>query len=746
MDPERYKRLDKVFQQALSLSLDQRNSFLQEACSGDEDLRREVESLLEHDREAGSFIDLPASPASQLIAAGGANHLCPDIVGRTFLHYRIVEKIGEGGMGEVFLAEDTSLHRKVALKFLPAEMEQDTVAHRRLIREARAAAALDHPYICHINEIADVEGKTFIVMEYVDGVTLQDRLVRGALPLKEAEQIAVEIAEALEAAHGKGIIHRDIKPANIMITRGGHAKVMDFGLAKLTRSRLAGEASRPLSDAGATTPGMVLGTVGYMAPEQIRAEGIDHRTDIFAFGCLLYEMLSGRRAFQGATVADTISAILAGEPAPLLRAGEPLPPALEKIVRRCLEKRPDDRFSSAKDLGYALEAVAEVWPRESVRPPEEPKPYPGLASFTEEDAERFFGREEEVAALWRKIPEQPLLALIGPSGSGKTSFVRAGLIPHAPPGWRRLVANPGRAPFAALARALAPAFAGDSRAFQQLLEFDNPEVALSLVTRWRERVDYGLVIVDQFEELYTLNGEDVRRRFAELLGRIAALDGVHVLLSMRDDFFFQCSAYPPLSGVFSAVTPLRPLTPAALAEAFVRPAERFDFAFEDGLVEEMVESVEGERGALPLLAFAVARLWEERDREKKRLTREGYERVGGVAGALAQHAEATLERIGTERASIVREFFRNLATAERTRCEGEVEELLSAFPEDRRDDVRHVLEELIDSRLLTCFEAEAPDGSRHARVEVVHESLWSAGPAWPVGWRRMPTARSCAIS
>ena len=731
MDPQRWEEIERLYHMAREREAGEREKFLAEACGGDEPLRREVQSLLARPPEGRDFLEAPAlEVAARALANENVNASPIGLVGRTIAHYRVLEKIGEGGMGEVFLADDTSLHRKVALKFLPPVMQQDLAAHKRFIREARAAAALDHPYICHINEVAQFEGHDFIVMEYVDGDTLKDRLARGPLPLKEALQIAGEVAEALEAAHGKGIIHRDIKPANIMMTRAGHAKVMDFGLAKLTHLQAAGaDAATVLSDEGDTAAGVVLGTVGYMAPEQIRAQEVDQRTDIFSFGCVLYEMLSGQRAFQGATAADTMSAILTREPPPLSSAREHISPALERIVRRCLEKKPDDRFSSARDLGFALQTVAEATPRETARRPEEPRPYPGLAAFTEEDAGRFFGRNEEVAALWRKIPERSLLALIGPSGAGKTSFLRAGIMSHAPPGWRCLVATPGRAPFAGLARALAPAFAGDAGAFQKLLDFSQPEVALSLVARWRDRVDHGLVIVDQFEELYTLNGEEMQGRFAELLGRIAALDGVHVLLSMRDDFFFRCSAQDALSGVFSTVTPLRPLTRAALADALIEPAKRFGFAFEDdGLVEEMVQAVEGERGALPLLAFAVARLWEERDRERKLLTREGYERLGGVAGALVQHAEATLERIGTERAPIVQELFRNLATAQQTRCVVDAGELLSVFPEDQRGDARQVLGQLVDARLLTSFEVEAPDGARHDRVEVVHESLLQRWP------------------
>jgi serine/threonine protein kinase/WD40 repeat protein len=648
--------------------------------------------------------------------------------------YEIVALLGAGGMGEVYRARDTRLGRDVAVKVLPVQFASDPGRLRRFEQEARAIAALSHPNILALYDVGTHEGSPFIVSELLEGETLRERLKSGGLTVRKAVETSVQIAQGLAAAHEKGIIHRDLKPANVFVTKDGHVKILDFGIAKLTRPD-PGPQAATLTPEPSTETGGVLGTVGYMSPEQVRGLPTDHRTDIFSFGCVLYEMVSGRSPFRKNTTAETMTAILHEDPPALAGLGREVPPALEGIVTRCLEKRPEDRFSSAHDLGFALQAVVESVPREAVKRPEEPRPYPGLLAFTEADAEHFFGREEEVASLWRKIPDRNLLALIGPSGAGKTSFLRAGVIPHAPAGWRVVICTPGQAPFAGLARALAPAFAGDPDAFQQLLEFHVPEVAVGLITQWRSRADRGLVILDQFEELFTLNGEDVQARFAELLGRIAALDGVHVLLSMRDDFFFQCSAHEAFSGVFSAATPLRPLAREALADALVKPAERFGFGFEDdALVEEMLDAVEGERGALPLLAFAIARLWEERDRERKLLTREAYGRIGGVAGALAQHAEGTLERIGSERQAVVREIFRNLVTSQGTRTVVEAEELMSVFPEDQRSDARHVLGELVDARLLTSFEVEAPDGSHRHRIEIVHESLLTA---WPrlVRWR-----------
>jgi serine/threonine protein kinase/WD40 repeat protein len=642
--------------------------------------------------------------------------------------YEVLSQLGVGGMGEVYRARDTRLGRDVAVKVLPAQFASDPGRLRRFEQEARAVAALSHPNIVALYDVGTHEGSPFIVSELLEGETLRDRLKSGRLTVRKAVETGVQIAQGLAAAHEKGIVHRDLKPANVFLTRDGHVKILDFGIAKLTRPD-PGPQATTLTPEPSTETGGILGTVGYMSPEQVRGLPTDHRTDIFSFGCVLYEMLSGRSPFRKETTAETMTAILHEDPPALTGIGSGIPKALQGIVTRCLEKQREDRFSSARDLGFALQAVVEAVPREIVRKPEEARPYPGLAAFTEADAEDFFGREEEIAPLWRKIPDRDLLALIGPSGAGKTSFLRAGMIPHAPPGWRCLIATPGHAPFASLARALVPQFAGDTEGTSQLFQIHEPDVAVRVVERWRLHCDHALVIVDQFEELFTLNGAEAQAQFAELLGRIATLDGVHVVLSMRDDFFFRCHEFSPLAAVFQDVTPLGPPSSGGLRRAVVEPAARLGFAFEDdGLAQEMVQAVEGERGALPLLAFAVARLWEERDREHHLLTRGAYESLGGVAGALALHAEATLEKIGEASVPIVRELFRNLTTSQQTRCAVDAEELVSVFPDSQPSDARNVLRQLVDARLLTSFEVETPDGIRHHRIEIVHESLLTAWP------------------
>ena len=270
-------------------------------------------------------------------------------------HYEVVALIGAGGMGEVYRARDPRLGRDVALKVLAATLAADPDLHRRFEQEARAAATLNHPNILAIHDVGSYNGTPYLVSELLEGATLRESVEAGPLPARKAIEYALQIAHGLAAAHEKGIAHRDLKPENLFITADGRVKILDFGLAKAL-GEVAGEA-RTMAASQVTKIGMVLGTIGYMAPEQIRGLAADHRADIFAFGCILYEMLGGRRAFSGATPADTMSAILSSEPTELEVATAAIPPALLRIIRRCLEKSPAQRFQSAEDLAFAIENV-----------------------------------------------------------------------------------------------------------------------------------------------------------------------------------------------------------------------------------------------------------------------------------------------------------------------------------------------------------------------------------------------------
>jgi hypothetical protein len=274
--------------------------------------------------------------------------------------YEILSPLGAGGMGEVYRARDSRLGREVALKVLPESFSRDADRLRRFEQEARAVAALNHPNILAIHDIGEQNGSPFIVSELLDGSSLRTELEHGPLPPRKASDFAAQIAQGLAAAHDKGIVHRDLKPENIFITREGRVKILDFGLAKLAPiARGAKNESDGLTlTSSPTEAGMVMGTAGYMAPEQVRGSAVDSRTDIFAFGAVLYEMVSGQRAFRRDTAAETMTAILKEDPPEFIETKHPVSPGLERIVRRCLEKQPEQRFQSAKDLAFALEALS----------------------------------------------------------------------------------------------------------------------------------------------------------------------------------------------------------------------------------------------------------------------------------------------------------------------------------------------------------------------------------------------------
>jgi WD40 repeat protein/tRNA A-37 threonylcarbamoyl transferase component Bud32 len=674
-------------------------------------------------------------------------------VGTELAGYRIESLLGWGGMSVVYLAEDRRLHRKVALKLLAADLAEDASFRDRFMQESELAASIDHPNIVPIYEAGTTEDLLFIAMRYVEGRDLKDRLRLGRLDPGKAIGILAQLASALDAAHARGLVHRDVKPSNVLLDPGArpdgsdHVYLADFGLTR-----------RVAEEAGIGDDGHLLGTIDYVAPEQISGEAVDERADVYSLGCVLYECLVGEPLFRRDSDLAVVFAHLETEPlAPSVRRPE-LPAALDAVVARALAKDPEQRFSSCGELARAALAVAvdeasrrvvDVASRaevgkshlreveaelagemtdlelaqEQARALGGPAasahvategicPFKGLASFEPGDAEYFFGRERLVAELVARLVGAGFLGIVGPSGSGKSSVLCAGLLPAlaggmlpGSEGWRRLLLRPGERPLEELRRVLV------SGAENPLVE------ALDTLPEGTRL----LLAVDQLEELVTACRSDAEREeFADALVRAAAdREGrAVVVVALRADFYGRFAAFPGLAELLGGNQVLvGPMQAAELRRAVELPAGRVGLRVEPELADALVDDVEGEPGALPLLSTALLELWQKRQGDA--LTLATYRESGGVHGAVARLAESTYARIPDERKPIVRALMLRLVGEDEGDAPVRRRAALAELDLERNEDAAGVLETLADSRLVTVGEGS---------VEVAHEALLREWP------------------
>ncbi len=676
--------------------------------------------------------------------------------------YEIIREIGSGGMGSVYLARDTKLGRKVAIKVLQSNHPELT---QRFIIEARATARCSHENIVIIYEVGEISQQPYMVLEFLSGTTLTELVTGGKrLPPARVIELMVPVVKALVVAHEQGIVHRDLKPDNLFVTEAGGIKVLDFGIAKVrdqaTEKAPSGTPAAP-SNAGIRLPtaaelgdntntnltrqGVIMGTMKYMSPEQwgIGVE-IDHRTDIWAMGVIMYRLLAGKHPLAPLQGNQLVVTAMVDKPMPKLReAVSDVPQGICDVVDRCLQKHKEYRYKDARELLKALEPFL-PGRYSTMQLQLDESPYAGLSSFQESDAARFFGRSREIAAAVNRIRDRPIMGVVGPSGVGKSSFVRAGLVPALKASgeqWETLVIRPGRSPLMAIAAMMSPMVSSTSTTVVDDLK-EQAELARQLAAepgqmgqvlraRARRANRKILLFVDQFEELYTLVPDHAERAaFTACLAGAAddASAPVRVVLSLRSDFLDRVGEDPQLmSEVMQGLFFLTPPGRDGLRDALVQPAEMAGYHFENPvMVEEMLTHLETTPGALPLLQFAATKLWDAKDSTRKLLTQNAYNAMGGIAGALASHADSVLAELSGPSQALARQVFLRLITPERTRAIVSLAELAELSP--GTGDVQRLVDHLTAARLLVT--QTATDGSAQgSTVEVVHESLIHSWPS-----------------
>jgi serine/threonine protein kinase len=689
----------------------------------------------------GQGPDSELQPPAGVVAAGIGLE-----AGARVDQYELIRELGRGGMGMVWAARDTKLGRRVAIKFL---LDASRAVADRFLAEAQATALFNHENIVIIHGVGETAGMPYMVLEFLEGQPLRGHMgayQSGAqMAASRVVELSLPVARALARAHEAGMVHRDLKPENVFVTNTGTVKVLDFGIAKAVSNRQAPQGRTQYGDLRSATPmnmtreGALVGTLPYMSPEQMGVGEVDHRSDIWALGIMMFEMLAGKHPVDPLTTEALITNAISEDPMMSIRDVVPsVPDGLAQIIDGCLRKRIVERIGSANDIVKSLE---ELLPGRAGRQlAEGESPYPGLTAFQENDANRFFGRARDITRMVAKVRELPITGIVGPSGVGKSSFIRAGVGPALKVSgerWDVVTLRPGRQPLAALASVVQKLTTRSGADVQSQVNEHNQLMHrlrtepgyIGTLLRGRARQSNGhiLLFVDQFEELYTLVPDPAERRaFTAALAGVAddTAAPLRVVVSMRSDFLDRVAEDPHFMEELSrGLVFLQPPDRIGLREALVSPVEMVSHRFEsERMVEDMLSALDGTSGALPLLQFAAAKLWDARDRQRRLLTESSYQAIGGIQGALATHADDVVAQMNERMQKLTQKLFRRLVTPERTRA---IVELADLYQLGDQVEVSRLLDSLVGARLLVVqTRADAGGGT----AEIVHESLIERWP------------------
>lgn len=635
-------------------------------------------------------------------------------LGETIGRYQVRRLLGAGGMGKVYLARDVVLGRSVALK-LVGPSRGAGFATERFLHEARAIARLNHPHVVQLYDFGEYNGGLYLALEYVEGETLRERARLGALGIDEILRHARAIADGLAHAHAAGVYHCDLKPSNVMLGKDGRVRVVDFGIARTGENAAATGSGSP----------------DWMAPEQWTAVPLTDRVDSWALGIVIAELLAGRHPLGDSTKQRRDAARDPARVPDWRTDRRDVPPAIAELINRALEREPSLRPSAA-EWARVLDRVIGEGKSDAVV---EDGPYRGLAAFDEKHARFYFGRELEIDAFLERLRDTPHLPIVGPSGAGKSSFLHAGVIPRlrAREAWTVIAFRPGNDPTGALARHVLAAMTDDRQrptetqlkaqvqAFRAELLETPTLLAARLATIAHVRGSRVLLAVDQLEEAFTQGApESERRLFLQMLLSAVddPLDPVRVVVTVRDDFVGK------LAGLRSLFV-VKKLGVDDIRRTITGPLARYDYQFDDpAIVDDLIAEVgSAEAANLPLLQFACKTLWDGRDVAKRRLLRATYRAMGGLAGALARHADHALTELSPDEHRTARQLLLHLVVGT-TRRSVPRDQLVAAAPA-----ADAVLDRLLAARLLVQRQAdgEAPI------IEIAHESLvqtWSQLARW----------------